>query len=79
VGFGDDCAIAGGLVAYSPDGPQFLGYAIADPISGLVAATGILRSIYRQKSCLIGVSLAESASWLNSVRKNPESQRDFNP
>jgi len=79
VGFGDDCAIAGGLVAYSPDGPQFLGDAIADPISGLVAATGILRSIYRQKSCLIGVSLAESASWLNSVRKNPESQRDFNP
>ncbi|MEI7506075.1 MAG: CoA transferase [Actinomycetes bacterium] len=79
VGFGDDCAIAGGLVAYSPDGPQFLGDAIADPISGLVAATSILRAIDQQKSCLIGVSLAESAAWLNSVRKKQESQRDFNP
>ena len=78
-GFGDDCAVAGGLVAHSPDGPQFLGDAIADPISGLVAATGILRAVHRQKSCLIGVSLAESASWLNSVRKKQESQRDFNP
>ena len=79
VGFGDDCAIAGGLVAYSPDGPQFLGDAIADPISGLVAATSILRAIDQQKSCLIGVSLAESAAWLNSVRKKQERQRDFNP
>jgi hypothetical protein len=79
VGFGDDCAVAGGLVAQTPDGPQFLGDAIADPISGLVAATGILRAIQRQKSCLIGVSLAESASWLNSVREKRESRRDSQP
>ena len=79
VGFGDDCAIAGGLMTHSPDGPQFLGDAIADPISGLVAATSILRAVEQHKSCLIGVSLAESASWLNSVREKPESQRDFNP
>jgi len=45
----------------------------------LVAATSILRAIDQQKSCLIGVSLAESAAWLNSVRKKQESQRDFNP
>jgi len=79
VGFGDDCAVAGGLVDFSSDGPHFLGDAIADPISGLVAATSIFRAIDQQKSCLIGVSLAESASWLNSVRKKQESQRDFNP
>jgi hypothetical protein len=79
VGFGDDCAVAGGLVAQTPDGPQFLGDAIADPISGLVAATGVLHAIQRQKPCLLGVSLAESASWLNSVRKNPESQQDSQP
>lgn len=76
VGFGDDCAVAGGLVVQTPAGPQFLGDAIADPISGLVAATGVLRAVQQQKSCLMGVSLAESASWLNSVRKNPESRRD---
>ena len=79
VGFGDDCAVAGGLVDFSSDGPHFLGDAVADPISGLVAATAILRAFNEHKSCLIGVSLAESAAWLNSVRKKQESQRDFNP
>ena len=79
VGFGDDCAVAGGLVDETSDGPQFLGDAIADPISALVAATGVLRAVQQQKPCLLGVSLAESASWLNSVRKNPESRRDSQP
>ena len=79
VGFGDDCAVAGGLVVQTPNGPQFLGDAIADPISGLVAATGVLRAVQQQKPCLLAVSLAESASWLNSVRKNPESRRDSQP
>ena len=79
VGFGDDCAVAGGLVNQTPAGPQFLGDAVADPISGLVAATGVLRAVQQQKPCLLGVSLAESAAWLNSVRKKQESQRDFNP
>jgi crotonobetainyl-CoA:carnitine CoA-transferase CaiB-like acyl-CoA transferase len=76
VGFGDDCAVAGGLVDDSPAGPQFVGDAVADPITGLVAATAILRAVKEQKSCLIGVSLAETASWLNSVRGNRESQQD---
>ena len=79
VGFGDDCAVAGGLVDFSSDGPHFLGDAVADPISGMVAATAILRAFNEHKSCLVGVSLAESAAWLNSVRKKQESQRDFNP
>ena len=79
VGFGDDCAVAGGLVVQAPAGPQFLGDAIADPISGLVSATGVLRAVQQQKPCLLAVSLAESASWLNSVRKNPESRRDSQP
>jgi hypothetical protein len=76
VGFGDDCAVAGGLIDFSPEGPLFLGDAVADPISGMVAATAILRALEEEKSCLIGVSLAESAAWLNSVRKNQESQQD---
>jgi crotonobetainyl-CoA:carnitine CoA-transferase CaiB-like acyl-CoA transferase len=76
VGFGDDCAVAGGLVDHLPAGPQFVGDAVADPITGLVAATAILRAVKEQKSCLIAVSLAETASWLNSVRGNRESQQD---
>jgi hypothetical protein len=55
-----------------------LGDAVADPISGMVAATAILKAIAEQKTCLIEVSLAESAAWLNSVRENPESRRDSN-
>jgi len=76
VGFGDDCAVAGGLVDFSTEWPQFLGDAVADPISGLVAATAVLRNLEEEKSCLIVVSLAESAAWLNSVRKIQESQQD---
>ena len=79
VGFGDDCAVAGGLVDFSPEGPLFLGDAVADPISGMVAATAIMRALKEQKPCLIAVCLAESAAWLNSVRQKQESQRDFKP
>ena len=64
---------------FSPEGPLFLGDAVADPISGMVAATAILRALKEQKPCLIAVSLAESAAWLNSVRQKQESQRDFKP
>lgn len=37
VGFGDDCGVAGGLSAALPQ-PGFVGDAIGDPLSGLVAA-----------------------------------------
>jgi hypothetical protein len=42
VGFGDDAAVSGGLVARDADGPWFCGDAIADPLSGLVAAATAL-------------------------------------
>lgn len=76
VGFGDDCAVAGGLVEYGPNGPEFMGDAVADPISGLIAATAILEALEENKTCMIAVSLAKSAAWLNSVRKSLDSQRD---
>ena len=76
VGFGDDCAVAGGLVEFGPHGPEFLGDAVADPISGLIAATAIFEALEEQKTCMIEVSLAKSAAWLNSVRKSSDSQRD---
>jgi crotonobetainyl-CoA:carnitine CoA-transferase CaiB-like acyl-CoA transferase len=39
IGFGDDVAAASGLVAYDQDGtPLFCGDALADPLTGLVAA-----------------------------------------
>ena len=42
VGFGDDCAAAGGLVKQASDGPRFSGDALADPLTGLEAARAVL-------------------------------------
>ncbi|MDT5321189.1 MAG: hypothetical protein QOD88_3711, partial [Mycobacterium sp.] len=39
--FGDDAAVAGGLVGAAADGPVFCGDAIADPLSGLEAARAV--------------------------------------
>ena len=55
VGFGDDAAVAGGLVKR---GPAFLGDAIADPLTGLRAATAILDARKRGEPCLLDISLA---------------------
>ena len=41
VGFGDDAAAAGGLVAWSDESPVFCGDAIADPLTGLTAAARV--------------------------------------
>lgn len=41
-GFGDDCAVAGGLVERAGDAPRFLGDALADPLTGLEAACRVL-------------------------------------
>ncbi|MCV7081459.1 CoA transferase, partial [Mycolicibacterium insubricum] len=42
VAFGDDAAVAGGLVGRAPDGsPVFCGDAIADPLTGLAAAAAV--------------------------------------
>lgn len=42
VGFGDDCAVAGGLLDRSRAEPGFRGDALADPLTGLEAARAVL-------------------------------------
>lgn len=42
VGFGDDCAVAGGLIAWQGGEPRFVGDALADPLTGLEAALAML-------------------------------------
>jgi CoA-transferase family III len=42
VGFGDDCAAAGGLLRWVGGEPRFLGDALADPLTGLEAALVVL-------------------------------------
>ena len=42
IGFGDDCAVAGGLVEWREGTPQFTGDALADPLTGVEAALAVL-------------------------------------
>jgi len=61
-GFGDDAAVAGGLVGTSPEGPVFCGDAIADPLSGLEAGAAVAESLARGGGELIHVSMAAVAA-----------------
>jgi crotonobetainyl-CoA:carnitine CoA-transferase CaiB-like acyl-CoA transferase len=63
VAFGDDAAVAGGLVEWDADGaPLFCGDAIADPLTGLFAALGALRSIGAGGGRLLDCPLAAVAA-----------------
>ncbi len=59
VAFGDDAAVAGGLVAA---GPVFVGDAIADPLTGLAATHAVLDSLRRGGGETVEVALAEVAA-----------------
>ena len=63
VAFGDDAAAAGGLVRWLWDGaPNFLGDALADPVTGLAAAVGALRGLAAGGGVMVDVALARSAA-----------------
>lgn len=59
VAFGDDAAVAGGLVAYDQDGsPVFCGDAIADPLTGLHAGLAGLAAHQTGGGWLVDVAMA---------------------
>jgi hypothetical protein len=67
VAFGDDAAAAGGLVRWCrcTDGgsaPQFMGDALADPLTGLAAAMGALRTFGRGGGGIVDAALARTAA-----------------
>lgn len=62
VGFGDDCAAAGGLVERDGDKPRFLGDALADPLTGLTAATLALDAVEAGRCGLLDAALARTAA-----------------
>jgi hypothetical protein len=62
VAFGDDAAVAGGLVAFDDDGPVFCGDAIADPLSGLVAAAAVVQLFATGTRGLLDVAMASVAA-----------------
>ena len=60
--FGDDAAVAGGLVGRSADGPVFCGDAIADPLTGLQATVVVAESLARGGGEVIDVAMAAVAA-----------------
>ena len=64
VAFGDDAAVAGGLVARHRARPLFCADAVADPVTGLVAAAGTLAAWARGGRWLLDVPLAGTAAVL---------------
>ena len=69
VAFGDDAAVAGGLVAYDAAGaPLFCGDAIADPMTGLFAAAAAFRALAAGGGQLLDVAMAAVAKSLAAER-----------
>jgi CoA-transferase family III len=58
VAFGDDAAVAGGLVSWEDDDlPVFCGDALADPVAGMTAAIAALKAIASGGGLLLDVSM----------------------
>ncbi len=62
VAFGDDAAVAGGLVMFGEDGPVFCGDAIADPLTGLAATAAVLDALASGGGIIIEVAMAAIAA-----------------
>ena len=62
IAFGDDAAVAGGLVDHDVDGPRFRGDALADPLSGLAAAAAALELLADGDGGLVEVAMAGVAA-----------------
>jgi crotonobetainyl-CoA:carnitine CoA-transferase CaiB-like acyl-CoA transferase len=58
VAFGDDAAVAGGLVVWAGDTPLFCADAVADPVTGLTAANACLDALAGGGRWLLDVSMA---------------------
>jgi hypothetical protein len=71
VAFGDDAAVAGGLVAWDDAGPCFLADAVADPCAGLVAAAAVLRALCAGGRWLLDVSMRDVAAHLAGPQHGP--------
>jgi hypothetical protein len=61
VGFGDDAAVAGGLVGWVRDEPRFVADAIADPLTGMTAAATVVQLLGVGGRWLVDLALARVA------------------
>jgi CoA-transferase family III len=80
IAFGDDAAVAGGLVAWDAQGnPVFCGDAIADPITGLVGALAVLRAREGGGGQLIDLAMSRAAAAAVSSKALPGGPAIFEP
>jgi hypothetical protein len=76
VAFGDDGAVAGGLVVWDDHGPCFCADAIADPLTGLVAVSAALASIAAGGRWLLDVTLRGAAAhFAGGIGASPQPAR----
>jgi hypothetical protein len=64
IAFGDDAAVAGGLVGVDAGGPVFLADAVADPLSGIAAAVAVDAALRAGGRWLLDVSMSGVAAWV---------------
>lgn len=64
VGFGDDAAVAGGLVCWDPSGPCFCADAVADPATAVFAAAASLDALAVGGRWMIDIALADVGAHL---------------
>jgi crotonobetainyl-CoA:carnitine CoA-transferase CaiB-like acyl-CoA transferase len=69
VGFGDDAAVAGGLVGWWQGMPCFMGDAIADPLTGIAGAVAVLEAVNDGGRWLIDCNLAGVAAYVAQYRR----------
>jgi hypothetical protein len=62
VAFGDDAAVAGGLVVWDEAGPCFCLDAVADPLTGMTAAIAALDALAGDDRVLLDVAMARVAA-----------------
>jgi crotonobetainyl-CoA:carnitine CoA-transferase CaiB-like acyl-CoA transferase len=61
--FGDDAAVAGGLVGGPSSDPVFCADAIADPLSGLLGTIAVLACLSAGRSAVIDLAMSRVAAW----------------
>jgi crotonobetainyl-CoA:carnitine CoA-transferase CaiB-like acyl-CoA transferase len=62
VAFGDDAAVAGGLVVRDEHGPCFCADAVADPLTGLVGAARVLDALVAGRGEVVDLAMAGVAA-----------------
>ena len=62
IAFGDDAAVAAGLVAWHQERPYFCADAVADPLTGITAAVAALEAFQRPEPVLLDMAMAKVAA-----------------